>query len=138
MNEKTQSLSDQLAQMLTDTETTESAPIPGSLEKIASELIELHTDQRRIQDRIAELKTAVLDAGIEEGGQVKTADGKLAAVVRRNGARFDEVTARKVLPKPLLDMITVSMVDAKVAKAKLPPDMYKQCRKPGKVTVVLK
>ena len=137
MSEETKSLSEQLAAMLDETSDDDNA-VPNDLEKIASELISLHTDQRRIQERIAVLKTAILDGGLEEGAQVLTSDGKLAAVVRRNGARFDEVTAREVLPQPLLDMITVPMVDAKVAKAKLPPDMYKQCRKPGKVTVVLK
>jgi len=143
MTKKT--LAEQLQEMLGEDEGQQAsdqsevqAPVWSSTNEIAEELIKLHSQQRELQDRIAELKTALLDSGLEEGTKVTTADGVLAAVIRRNGARFDEVTAREVLPEALLDMITVRAVDPKVAKAKLPPEMYAKCRKPGKITVVLK
>lgn len=105
---------------------------------IADELARLAARRKELDERINELKAKVADLGVEVGTTVNTSAGDPAFTVRVTGRRFDPVVAAQVLPQPLIDMVTVPTIDAKVAKAKLPPEMYSQCMTPGKESVVLK
>jgi len=110
----------------------------GERESRTAELQRLHRQRKEIDERISAIKGEILAENPEEGTVENGPDGKPAYVVRRNGARFDAVQAAQVLPQPLLDLITVPAADGKIAKAKLPPDMYRSCLKEGKITIVLK
>ena len=109
----------------------------GSLQEAIDELHRLHGRKKEIEDRITALKERVMNE-TSEGDVLTTSEGAKAGQVRRTGGAFDEDKAREVLPQPLIDMITVPVIDRKTAKAKLPPDLYRQCARDGKVTVVLR
>jgi len=108
------------------------------LTAIADELARLAGRRKEIDERVNELKAKVADLGVEVGTTVNTSTGDPAFAVRVTGRRFDPVIAAQVLPDALREMVTIPIIDPKVAKAKLPPEMYSQCMTPGKESVVLK
>lgn len=110
--------------------------------EVAAELSRLQAHKREIEAKITEVKARVLDAvaagELEEGDAIKGPDGKVAVSIRHGGSRFDPIKAAQVLPEPLIEMVTVTTIDSKVAKAKLPPDMYRKCMTDGKTTITVK
>lgn len=145
-------ISESIAQMLgTDTTTTaaatgtepriatDSGPLSGQeLRSLAEELSRINEQKKEIDERIAQIKARLLaDPNLTTGTKIADKEGKPIAAIRIGGTRFDPVQAAQVLPDALLDMVSVKQPDGKVAKAKLPPEMYKQCLKQGRPTVVV-
>ncbi len=118
-------------------------PVVGELiQELADELSALHQQKKEIEDRIKDAKAKVMlavDEGkLQTGDTVETSTGHPAFSVRKTGRTFDPIKAATVLPPAVIESISVKQVDAKVAKAKLPPELYAQCQKDGRVSLVLR
>lgn len=71
-----------------------------------------------------EVKSQLRELGIGE----HVVDGGPTVVIRQT-YRFDGALASKVLPAPLLKLITVERPDPRLAKSKLPETVYQKCLK---------
>ncbi len=108
----------------------------------ADELSALHQKAKEIEDQIKDAKERLMnevEAGnLAVGDTIETSAGHPAVSVRKTGRTFDPIKAATVLPPAVIESISVKQIDPKVAKAKLPPELYALCQKDGRVSLVLR
>jgi hypothetical protein len=116
--------------------------VPPALQEIADELSELHSQKKALEDKIIALKSQAMafvdDGTLGQGDTVETTKGDPAFSMRRTGRTFDAIQAATVLPPAVIESISTKQIDGKVAKAKLPPELYDKCKKPGRINLVLR
>lgn len=106
-------------------------PNDSAIEVLARRRLELTARREDLDASIAEVDAALLT--LLEPGEAAAIDGEPVWVVTAQN-RWSEAKAREVLPPVLIDACTVteSHLDAKTAKAQLPPDLYRQCCAEGR------
>lgn len=120
---------------------TPATPDSKRVEELAAMLARAHARrtaaEEEIQQAKAELQEA-LGASFTEGTQIKTAEGVVTACIRRAGRRFDPMKAANALPQAVIDQISTMQIDSKVAKVKLPKEVYEACLSTGSLAIVVK
>ena len=106
-------------------------PNDSAIEVLARRRLELTAKRDDIDDSIAQVDAALMT--LLQPGEAALIDGQPVWVVTSQN-RWSEAKAREVLPDVLIDSCTVTdtHLDAKVAKAQLPPDLYAKCTVSGK------
>ena len=116
--------------------------VDGNVQYLADLLSDLHSQKKEIEDKIKGIKTQLMDqvdsGKLAVGDTVETSRGRPAFSVRVTGRTFDPIKAATVLPAAVIESISTKSIDAKAAKAKLPPELYSKCQKDGRVGLVLR
>jgi len=126
------------------TTTTNSASGGASREAVAELAMALSkaaTARSRAEEQIVAIKAELrelLGDEFTDGGQIKTRNGTIAACIRRTGRRFDPIKAGSILPDGVIQQISTMQIDSKVAKVKLPADVYSKCMSDGQLSIVIK
>ena len=106
-----------------------------AVEALAARRLDLKAQLEAIEADLKAVDAALLT--LLEPGDVATFRGEPVWVVQRGAHRWNEAKAREVLPEVLIDAITVTKttLDAKLAKAKLPPELYDSACVEGAPTI---
>lgn len=106
---------------VTDTTTVE---LDDTLRAVVSRLAALQEQRTALDAEDKRLKAEIRQR--LSAGQKGTVGGQPVVSVAPN-RRFQPAVASEVLPRDLLNLCKVTVVDSKAAKAVLPPALYEQC-----------
>lgn len=109
--------------------------------ELSAELARQHARKGEAEERIAAIKDelrGLTGENFKEGIKFATPDGVVVACVRRTGRRFDVLKAGAELPQGVIDQISTMQIDPKVAKVKLPKDVYDELLSEGGLSIVVK
>lgn len=113
---------------------------PTELADLRAEYLDLFARAAALLERCDEIK-AKIRANLPEGSYTPANGGTVIVSANR---RFDEETARKVLPPNLIELVEVAIpatrkIDATRARNVLAPTLYDACRKTvGEPKVLIK
>lgn len=94
-----------------------------TFEEDVAAYVELDARRADIQIKLDEIKARLRERGL---GKYDGPNGIVVNVTANR--RFSADKAAEVLPDELISMVQTTSVDAKLAKAKLPPDTYDMCK----------
>lgn len=118
------------------------APDPNDrIGALAAELARQHARRSEADENITRIKDelkVLTGENFKEGIKFATPDGVVVACVRRTGRRFDTLKAGAELPQGVIDQISTMQIDPKVAKVKLPKDVYDELLSEGGLSIVVK
>ena len=85
--------------------------------------VELDAKRAEIQGKLDEIKARIRERGV---GKYDGPNGIVVHVIPNR--RFDSTKADEIIPEALKPMVQTTAVDARLAKAKHPPETYDMCK----------
>lgn len=99
---------------------------PDELDTLSRRHLQLGAAAEAIAAERAQIEATIRDA-YPQGTETVTPCGAIVRVYRTR--RFDDETARAVLPADVVPALEKRVIDAKLAKASLAPVLYAACQK---------